>query len=125
MAPTPSDLAEAFSRHRFAEVFPHLAPTVRWEIVGGTVLDGRDAVIAACEESAAFLAGVTTEFTAFRLVVGATTVVVDSRATYRGADGDASTVASCDLYDVDDSGALAAITSYTVELRTVEPQGDA
>lgn len=115
---TPSALAEAFSRHRFAEVYPHLAAGVRWEIVGDRVIDGRDAVIAACDESAAFLAAATTDFTAFRVVAGATTAVVDSRATYRDADGGVFPVASCDLYDVDDAGALVAITSYTVQLTT-------
>lgn len=109
-------LAEAFSRHRYAEVVDRLAPHVRWELVGEKVIEGRDAVIAQCEESAAYLATATTDFTVFRVIEGATTAVVESRATYRDPDGSESVVASCDLYDVDDEGRLASITSYIFAL---------
>ena len=109
-----ADVAAAFSRHEFVRTYPHLAPDVRWEIVGDRVIAGRDAVVAACTESAAYLAGATTTFTRFRVVAGDGTVVVDTEARYAGPDGTA-TVASCDLYDFAD-GRLAAIRSYTVAL---------
>jgi hypothetical protein len=110
----PEQIAEAFSRHRFAETYPFLAADVRWNNVDGPQLAGRDAVIATCADSAAWLAGVTTTFSRFRVIAGAGTVVVDSEATYD--DGQSvSRVASCDLYDVAD-GLVTAITSYTVEL---------
>ena len=110
----PEQIAEAFSRHRFAETYPFLAPDVRWDNVGGPQPAGRDAVIATCEESAAWLAGVRTTFTRFRVVAGPGTVVVDSEAEYD--DGrSVSRVGSCDLYDVA-AGLVTAIRSYTVEL---------
>ncbi|HEV7656453.1 MAG TPA: nuclear transport factor 2 family protein [Mycobacteriales bacterium] len=110
----PEQIAEAFSRHRFEETYEFLAEDVRWDNLNGPQLAGRDAVIAACRHSAEYLATATTTFSRFRAVVGADTVVVDSEATYAGADG-AARVASCDLYDFA-AGRLAAITSYTVEL---------
>jgi ketosteroid isomerase-like protein len=109
-----ADVAAAFSRHEFASAYPHLAPDVRWEILGDRVVAGRDAVIAACTESAAYLAEVTTTFTRFRVVTGDGTVVVDTEARYTDPDG-TTTVASCDLYDFAD-GRLVAIRSYTVAL---------
>jgi hypothetical protein len=34
MTNTAAAIAESFSRHRFAETFPHLADDVRWVAVG-------------------------------------------------------------------------------------------
>jgi len=64
--------------------------------------------------SAHYLSGVTTTFTRTRTIVGPDVVVIDSQADY--LDGtEATTVASCDIYDFAD-GKVSAITSYTVEL---------
>lgn len=115
MASTIEEIGHAFSSHRFAEAYPHLASNVRWELIGGSPLNGRDAVIAACEESLAYLSQATTEFRKFRSVVGPDAVVVDSLAEYVAADGQTSVVASCDIYDFVD-GDVATITSYTVEV---------
>ncbi len=112
---TSEEIAHAFSEHRFAEACPHLAPDVRWDLVGGSPLIGRDAVIAACEESPAHLSQVTTEFRKFKSVVGTGAVVVDSLAEYTGADGQTSVVASCDIYEFVD-GEVTTITSYTVDV---------
>ncbi len=113
-------IARAFSSHRFAETYRHLAQDVRWVSVGGQTLHGRDAVIEACEQSGAHLSQVTTEFRSFRTVVGADTVVVDSLAEYVDAEQESTVVASCDLYDF--AGVeLTAITSYTVEVSAVQP----
>ncbi len=117
MASNIEAIAEAFSRHRFAETYRHLAVDVRWELIGGSTLTGRDAVIEASEESNRHLAHTTTEFGKFKTVVGSDSVAVDSLAEYVDPDGDRSVVASCDLYDFVD-GAVTAITSYTVEVRS-------
>ena len=108
-------IARAFSSHRFAETYDHLAPDVRWVSVGGPTMQGRDAVIEACEQSTAMLSQTTTTFRSFRTVVGNDAVVVDSLAEYVESDSDVSVVASCDIYDFHD-GKVAAITSYTVEV---------
>lgn len=110
-----AEVAEAFSGHRFTQVYPQLSDDVRWTILGNRTIVGKAAVIATCDESAAYLATVTTEFSRFKLVVGEDIVVVDSRAAYVDAEGTKTTIASCDVYEfVDDS--LAEITSYTVDL---------
>lgn len=115
MGLTIGQIAEAFSGHRFTQVYPHLSDDVRWTLVGDRTIAGKAAVTATCEESAAYLATVTTAFTRFKVVVGEDSAVVDSRATYTDADGTVTVIASCDIYEfVDDS--LSEITSYTVEL---------
>ena len=120
MPSSNEDLAVAFSSHRFAEVAPHLAEDVRWVAVGGGLYQGRDAVVAACEESGSYLATVQTDFRLLRTVVSDSAAVVDSLADYTEPDGSVLTVSSCDLYDFRD-GKLAEITSYTVELA---PKGE-
>ncbi len=115
MESTIKAIAEAFSRHRFAETYPHLAAEVRWELIGGPTLRGRDAVIEACEHSNRHLAQTTTEFGKFKTVVGSDSVVIDSLAEYVAVDGQKSVVASCDIYDFVE-GVVTTITSYTVEV---------
>jgi ketosteroid isomerase-like protein len=114
MTTAPREIAKAFSAHRFDEAFGHLAADVSWVLPGGPPIEGRDAVTAACRNTAAALAGVNTEFTRFLTVVGTDAVVVDVIARYLGPDG-TSVVSSCDIYEfVDDM--VVRITSYAVEL---------
>lgn len=62
-------IAEEFSSHRFTETFAHLAPDIRWVLVGESIIDGRDAVIQASQGTATELAATSTEFTRFLTVV--------------------------------------------------------
>ena len=112
---TPTETAQAFSGHRFAEAYPMLADDVVWDNVNGPQLSGRDAVIAACEETLGFLRHATTTFSRFVTVTGEDAVVVDVEARYVDDDGSDATVASCDLYTFAD-GVVTAIRSYTAEV---------
>jgi hypothetical protein len=115
MTTSIKEIAEAFSGHRFAEAYPHLAPSVRWVSVGESAIEGREAVIGACEDSTAELAQVTTEFTRFVSVVDTNSVAIDAIGRYVDAEGQTSVVSSCDIYEFD-QGVLITITSYAVEL---------
>lgn len=118
----PREIAEAFSRHRFDEAFPFLAEDVRWTLRGRAPVEGRAAVIAACRQTESFLRDVTTAFPRFVVVAEGSTAAVDVIARYEGADGSATVVSSCDVYEFRD-GLVAAITSYTVELDAPSHQG--
>ena len=115
MTNTAAAIAESFSRHRFAETFPHLADDVRWVAVGQATMQGKAAVVDACEAATAEMADLTVEFTRFVSIVGQDAAAVDVVARYVGADGQVSVVSSCDIYEFAD-GKLVAITSYAVEL---------
>jgi ketosteroid isomerase-like protein len=115
MSLTIAEIAEAFSDHRFGEVVPYLSDDVRWTVIGDRLIAGKAEVIAACDESAAYLATATTEFSRFKVVVGEDAAVVDARATYTDAEKNTFAVASCDIYEFAD-GKLSAITSYNVEV---------
>ncbi|WP_336027404.1 nuclear transport factor 2 family protein [Geodermatophilus sp. FMUSA9-8] len=114
---TPREVAEAFSRHRFRDVYDALAPAVVWTAVGQGRTEGRQAVVDACEAALAELAGTDVAFSRFVSVADGDTAAVDVVARYTAPDGGLSVVSSCDVYEFRD-GALAAITSYAVELGT-------
>ena len=46
---TNEDTARAFSGHRFEETFDRIATHASWNLVGEARLDGRDAIIEACQ----------------------------------------------------------------------------
>jgi hypothetical protein len=115
MALTNRQIAEAFSGHRFDHTVDQLAEDVRWDLVGQQPLTGKPAVVAACRQSAAELAGVSATFESFTVVDGDGCVVVDSVARYADGDGGESVVSSCDIYTFAGE-TLAAIKTYAVEL---------
>lgn len=111
-------VAEAFSGHRFAEVYEHLAEDVRWVVPGRPAIEGRSEVVATCEASAAGMAQLAgTEFTRFVSVADERTAAVDAVGRYTGTDGGVSVVSSADVYEFDGDGRLTTITSYAVELQ--------
>jgi ketosteroid isomerase-like protein len=110
----PGAVGRAFSEHRFDEAFGHLAPDVRWTIVGYTVLEGADAVRQTCRQTLASLEDTTTTYDRFVVADGTDVVAVDTFAHYRGPAGETS-VASCDIYEFS-GDQIAAITSYAVEV---------
>lgn len=112
---TIQQVAEAFSSHRFREVYDYLHPQVRWTLVGAARLAGRDQVIHACEESLTQLARSTTQFVRFKTVAGPDAVAVDTIARYVDAKWQTSFVSSCDVFEFV-HGALTSITSYMVEI---------
>ena len=116
-------IAEAFSSHRFAEAYPYLADDVRWYLVGGPTLQGAEEVRAACEATLRDLENIRTEFRRFRTIVGRDSVVVDAIGVYHDPTELDSTVASCDIFDFAD-GRITAMTSYTVELPSSDPEAE-
>jgi ketosteroid isomerase-like protein len=113
--PTPREVAEAFSGHRFRDAYDALAPDIRWTLVGEDELVGRQAVVDACEGTLAELASGTAEFSRFVVVADGDAVAVDTVARYTDGDGEVSVVSSCDVYAFTD-GLVTAIRSYAVEL---------
>jgi ketosteroid isomerase-like protein/heme-degrading monooxygenase HmoA len=109
------ELAAAFSGHRFREVYPALAPDVRWTSIGAGTTTGRQAVVDTCEATLAALAGTTTEFPRFVVIGDGDAVAVDVVGRYTDADGSLSVVSSCDVYEFA-GGAITSITSYAEEL---------
>jgi hypothetical protein len=45
----PLQIAEAFSGHRFTETYDGLAANVRWVLPGHPPIEGKEAVVSACD----------------------------------------------------------------------------
>jgi len=119
VAANTQQISEAFSGHRFTETYEHLADGVRWELDGELVIEGKAAVVAACESSTVEMAKLTSvEFNHFESVAGDRLAVVGAEARYEEPDGNISVVSSADVFEFDDEGQVTTITSYAVELDT-------
>ena len=117
MAANTQLISEAFSRHRFTETYEHLSEGVRWVLDGEGVIEGKDAVVAACDSSAAEMAELSSvEFSHFESVAGDRLAVVGAEARYEEPDGSVSVVSSADVFEFDGAGQVTTITSYAVEL---------
>ena len=117
MAVNTQQISEAFSSHRFTETYEQLADGVRWELDGEGVIEGKGAVVAACESSTVEMAELASvEFSRFESVAGDRLAVVGAEARYEEPDGSVSVVSSADVYEFDGEGQVTTITSYAVEL---------
>src|SRR3954463_7730125 len=112
---TNEDVARAISSHQFEAAIPRLADDIVSPPVGEEPLRGKDAVLALLEATEAELAATTSEFERLRAIPAGDTVVIDSIAHYVDATGDASTVASCDIYEFEE-GLIREIRSFNIEL---------
>ena len=112
---TIKQIAEAFSGHDFAPVYPYLLDTIQWNLVGSERIIGKESVIRTCQESAAYFDTVTTTFVHVDVLTGDDFVVIDSLADYTDAEQQTTRIASCDMYRFTD-GKVAAITSYTTDV---------
>ena len=108
-------IAEAFCSHRFVETYPYMANEIKWNIVGGEELMGREAVIERCNQSAKYLETVSTTITKLKINHAETFVVVEGAAQFQDQENQTSSVASCDVFQFSD-GRLVEITSYNIEL---------
>jgi limonene-1,2-epoxide hydrolase len=112
---TIQQVAEAFSTHRFREVYDFFHPDIQWVLVGVARLEGRDQVVSACEGSLKELARTTTQFLRFKTAAGPEVVAIDAIARYVDAKWKSTFVSSCDIFEFTE-GSLTKVTSYTVEV---------
>jgi ketosteroid isomerase-like protein len=113
------NLARAFSGHQFDDTFDRLAEDVVWNLIGEARLEGRQAVIDACQETAAENQHVTTTWLRFVSTGDGDIVAVDAIGHYAGPDG-VSAVSSCDIYEFAD-GRIRTITTYAIEVDPDHP----
>ena len=116
---TNHEIARAFSGHRFDETFDHLAQHVVWNLMGEARLEGRDAVVAACQGTTADSAEVNTTWLRFVSTGDGDVVAVDAIGRYAGPDS-VTADSSCDIYEFAD-GCIHTITSYATEVHPDDP----
>ena len=111
---TQSEIAVAFSSHRFDEAEPYLAESVFWDLVAANPRIDKPEVLALTAESAEALTHITTTIIDQRVIESGGTVVVDSVIEYVADEGEKSIVSSCDLYEFE-GGLIVHIRSYAGE----------
>jgi hypothetical protein len=79
MERTFDQIAEDFSRHRFAETYPYLCDDARWNLVGDKQIVGKEDIVHVCEQSSDYLTSVRTTFNRFKTVIGERCVVSTAR----------------------------------------------
>ncbi|HEY8588787.1 MAG TPA: nuclear transport factor 2 family protein [Naasia sp.] len=115
MAATNEEVARAISGHDFETARPALGEDVVWTLVGEAPIEGRDAVVALLEATAAELANTASIFRNLRSFVAGDTVIVETEVEYTAEGGLRTVVASCDIYEFRD-GLLDEIRSYNIEV---------
>lgn len=104
----------AFCEHRFGDVFPHLAADVRWTVPGYMVLEGADALMTTCRETAGNLDDTKVRVDHRVVVQGGDVVAIDTFNQYEGPNG-VTAVSRCHIFEF--VGAkIASITTYAVEV---------
>ena len=94
MQTTIKQIAEAFSRHSFEMTYPHLRDDIRWNLVGDTTLVGKESVMAACNQSATYLASISTTFRKFQVIAEGNCIVIDTISDYLDENNETTTVYS-------------------------------
>ena len=108
-------IAEAFDSWNFVVTYLYMAKDIKWNIVGGEELVGRQAVIDICDKSARFLETVSGTLTKLKIHRAQAFVIVEGAARFLDRENQTSCVASCDVFQFSD-GQLVEITSYVIEL---------
>jgi SnoaL-like domain len=110
---SPQQIAEAFSFGRFDETYPYLSDAISWEIVNEKTLQGKDAVIENCDQTAAYFKTVTTQFNMLHCICSGDFVVINGTAEFINANNKRTSVSACDMYRFE-NGLLAQVTSYCI-----------
>jgi hypothetical protein len=115
MSLTFQQIAESFSCGQFDKVYLYLADHIIWNVVGEDSFEGKQAVIANCEQVAAYFRSVTTNFKTANVIVDNKRVAIDGTAEFLRDGKRASYVWACDVYEFNDQKELEKITSYCIQ----------
>lgn len=112
---TKDFIAQAFSMGKFDEVLEFIAEDAVWEVVEEGFFEGKDAIVANCNQVAAYFNAVQTEFNLLHTVSQDNKVVVNGTAGFYREGKPVSFVSACDLYEFNDQDKLQRITSYCIQ----------
>lgn len=109
-----TEIAVAFSNGDFATVYPYLSDHIEWQVIGESVYSGKTAVMAQCEQTAAYFKSVTTVFTTESILTEGHQVAVSGTAEFIRNQQRVALVKACDLYLFNEDGKLLSIRSYCI-----------
>jgi len=111
---TIKSIAQAFSNGDFQTVFPYLADTIVWQVVGESEFLGKEAVMQQCLQVEAYFNSVTTQFDTTNCLVDGNKVAINGTAAFHINQKPKAFVWACDLYEFNAANQLQSITSYCI-----------
>lgn len=107
-------IAQAFSNGEFQSVFPYLADTIVWQVVGENEFLGKEAVMQQCLQVKAYFNSVTTQFETINCLVDGNKVAINGTAAFHINQKQKAFVWACDVYEFNEDNLLQNITSYCI-----------
>ncbi len=94
-----------------------MADDISWDIVGENSFVGKEAVVANCEQVAAYFKTVITHFQTVNTIVGNNQVAIDGTAEFVKEGKRVGYVWACDVYTFTDKNELTKVTSYCIQAK--------
>lgn len=113
MTTVTKQISKEFSKGNFPFTYNYMAEDVQWNVVGASVIKGKEAVIAHCNKMLGDMDG--SVLTNTKHIVGEDSIATEGYCDYSN-DGKPGRVEYCDVYKFDGEK-LQGITSYCIEIK--------
>jgi putative acetyltransferase len=111
---TNLEIAEAFSSGKFEHTYNRLADNIEWTVFGEKVLQGKEQVLAECEEVKEYFNSITTDFTNYNSIGKDNRIAINGHALFIREGKTVAEVNACDVYEFDEEGLITSIKSYCI-----------
>lgn len=108
------EIAEAFSSGKFEQTYNRLAENIEWTVFGEKVMQGKDQVIAECDEVKEYFNSITTDFTNYNSIGNGNRIAINGHALFIRDGKTVAEVNACDVYEFDENGLITSIKSYCI-----------
>ncbi len=108
------EIAESFSNGKFEVAFPYLSENITWNVIGENIFNGKEKVVANCNQIANYFQTVNTTFKTNNVIEDNNLVVISGTAEFSRDNKRIAFVSACDVYEFNDDDELEKITSYCI-----------
>lgn len=108
------EIALFFSNGEFEKTNEHLNENIIWEIIGENVLEGKQAVMKNCEQTATYFKTVETHFKTTDAIVSKNRVIITGTAEFKKNGVCLNFISACDIYEFNGVNEIIRISSYCV-----------
>ncbi len=111
MNSTNATISHEFSKGNFKACYDYFAQHIKWNVVGNTVLEGKEAVVSFCESMLKEMVGST--FNNTNSLLDGNKIAVEGICSFTDAADKPATVLYSDFYTFD-GDKIVTITSYCI-----------
>ena len=109
------EIAKAFSNGEFENVYDSITENASWTVIEQDVFNGKQAILANCEQIANYFKSITTDFKILNVIADGNKIVINGTAEFIRDRKRVSFVSACDIYEFNDRCQIEKITSYCIE----------